>query len=65
VLAAFKKGITKINIGTEIRQVYESNLKASGKVSAAQEAVYERTSALIDGYFGLKDTQPLLMEGLP
>ena len=65
VLAAFKKGITKINIGTEIRQVYEVEMKASGKVSAAQETVYERTCALIDGYFGLKNTQPVLMEGLP
>ena len=55
VLAAFKKGIAKINIGTEIRQVYESNLKTSGKVSAAQAAVYERTSWLIGEYFGLKN----------
>ncbi len=64
VLAAFKKGIVKINIGTEIRQAYESNLKDSGKVSAAQAAVYERTSWLIGEYFGLKNIQPLLMQGL-
>ena len=64
VLAAFKKGIVKINIGTEIRQAYELALKASGKVSAAQEAVYERTSWLIGEYFGLKDIQPVLMKGL-
>jgi len=64
VLAAFKKGIVKINIGTEIRQTYESNLKATGKVSPAQAAVYERTSWLIDDYFGLKNIQPILMQGL-
>ena len=64
VLAAFKKGIAKINIGTEIRQVYEATLKASVNISAAQEAVYERTSWLIGEYFGLKDIQPLLMQGL-
>ena len=64
VLAAFKKGIAKINIGTEIRQVYESSLKDSGKVSVAQDAVYERTCWLIDAYFGFKDIQPLLMQGL-
>jgi fructose-bisphosphate aldolase, class II len=64
VLAAFKKGIGKINIGTEIRQTYESNLKATGKVSSAQTAVYERTSWLIDEYFGLKDIQPVLLQGL-
>jgi fructose/tagatose bisphosphate aldolase len=64
VLAAFKKGIGKINIGTEIRQTYETNLKATGKVSPAQTAVYERTRWLIDVYFGLKDIQPVLMQGL-
>jgi fructose/tagatose bisphosphate aldolase len=64
VLAAFKKGIAKINIGTEIRQIYELNLKTTGKVSDAQTAVYERTCWLIDEYFGLKDIQPLLMQGL-
>jgi fructose/tagatose bisphosphate aldolase len=64
VLAAFKKGIAKINIGTEIRQVYESNLKTTGKVSSAQTAVYERTCWLIDEYFGLKNISPLLLQGL-
>ena len=64
VLAAFKKGIAKINIGTEIRQVYESKLKETGDVSAAQAAVYERTCWLIDAYFGLKNLQPLLLQGL-
>ena len=55
VLASFKKGITKINIGTEIRQTYEATLRSSGKVSAAQDAVYERTKWLIGDYFGLKN----------
>ncbi len=62
VLASFQKGITKINIGTEIRQAYETSLQASGKVSAAQEAVYERTGWLIGEYFGLKSVQPLLTQ---
>jgi fructose/tagatose bisphosphate aldolase len=55
VLASFQKGIAKINIGTEIRQVYESNLQSSGKTAAAQEAVYKRTGELIGDYFGLDD----------
>jgi fructose-bisphosphate aldolase, class II len=62
VLASLQKGITKINIGTEIRQAYEAILQASGKVSTAQEAVYERTCWLIDAYFGLKNVQPLLTQ---
>lgn len=65
VLASFQKGIAKINIGTEIRQAYESALRSSGKTSAAQDAVYERTTWLIGEYFGLKDIQPLLIQGVP
>ena len=61
VLAAIKKGITKVNIGTEIRQAYESALRASGSVAAAQDAVYERTSWLIRDYFGLSGTRALVM----
>jgi fructose-bisphosphate aldolase, class II len=64
VLASFQKGITKINIGTEIRQAYESILQSSGKISAAQDVVYERTSWLIGEYFDLKNTRPLLMQGV-
>lgn len=65
VLASFQKGISKINIGTEIRQVYESILQSSGKTSSAQDAVYERTSWLIGEYFSLKNMQPLLIMGAP
>lgn len=64
VLASFHKGIAKINIGTEIRQAYEAELKSSGRVSAAQDAVYERTAWLIGEYFGLRDIQPLLTQEL-
>jgi fructose-bisphosphate aldolase class II len=61
VLAAIKKGITKVNVGTEIRQAYQSALRASGSVAAAQDAVYERTSWLIRDYFGLSRTRALVM----
>jgi fructose-bisphosphate aldolase, class II len=64
VLASFQKGIAKINVGTEIRQAYESALQSSGKISAAQDAVYQRTAWLIGEYFGLKNMQPRLMEGV-
>ncbi|MBI2440378.1 MAG: class II fructose-bisphosphate aldolase [Lentisphaerae bacterium] len=53
VLAAMQQGIAKINIATEIRQAYETMLKTSGQVSAAQEAVYARATELIRDYFGL------------
>jgi ketose-bisphosphate aldolase len=53
VLASMKKGIAKINVGTEIRQAYEQALKAGGDVKAAQKAVYDRTSSLIKDWFKL------------
>jgi fructose-bisphosphate aldolase, class II len=51
VLAAMKKGIAKINVGTEIRQAYEQGL-AAGQLRAV-EATYERTASLIKEYFGI------------
>jgi ketose-bisphosphate aldolase len=50
IRAAMKHGIAKINIGTEIRQSYESTLKESGSVARAQQAVYERTTWVIDHF---------------
>ncbi|HSM57534.1 MAG TPA: class II fructose-bisphosphate aldolase [Candidatus Sulfomarinibacteraceae bacterium] len=55
VLSAFNKGIAKINIATEIRQVYEHTWHATEKIGAAQDAVYERTRWLIKDYFGLEN----------
>ncbi|MBM4464492.1 MAG: hypothetical protein FJ014_02800 [Chloroflexi bacterium] len=60
LLAAIKKGIAKVNIGTEIRQAYESALRESGNVIAAQDAVYERTCWLIRDYFGLAGSRRLV-----
>jgi fructose/tagatose bisphosphate aldolase len=53
MLASMKRGIAKVNVGTEIRQAYEQILKAGGSVAAAQDAVYERTVSLIRDWFGL------------
>jgi fructose-bisphosphate aldolase class II len=52
VLAAFKKGIAKINIATEIRQAYEHTLRTSGQIAAAQDAVYKAVTGLIRDYLG-------------
>lgn len=65
VLASFKKGIAKINIATEIRQAYESALLSTGKVSAAQDAVYMRTAWLIGEYFGLDGIQTIVTREVP
>ena len=57
VLASFERGIAKINIATEIRQAYEQALQTPGTITAAQDAVYGRTTWLIDDYFNLKGTR--------
>ena len=65
VLASFQKGIAKINIATEIRQAYETALQATRKLSAAQEAVYERTNWLIGEYFGLNGIRATVTQESP
>jgi fructose-bisphosphate aldolase class II len=57
LLAGIKKGITKVNVGTEIRQTYEQTLRETSDLSAAQDAVYDRTCWLIRDYFGLAGTR--------
>ena len=61
LLAAIKKGIAKVNIGTEIRQAYELALRESGSVAVAQDAVYDRTCWLIRDYFDLAGTRGLVV----
>ena len=50
VLAAMKKGIAKINVGTEIRQAYEHGLREGGE-GRAVETTYQRTASLIRDHF--------------
>ncbi len=49
VLSAIEAGITKINVGTEVRQCYEFSLE-EGDVSYAQEKVYLKTREYIRNY---------------
>jgi ketose-bisphosphate aldolase len=61
LLGAVKRGIAKVNIGTEIRQAYESTLRTTGDVAAAQAAVYDRACWMIRDYFGLAGTASKLL----
>ncbi len=54
---AAKRGIAKVNVGTEIRQAYETALRGTGSVEKAQQAVYERTASLIRDHFGTAGAQ--------
>lgn len=60
VLNAVKRGVAKINVGTEIRQPYEVKLRETGDIAAAQDVVYERTSWLIRDFFGWSGKAKLL-----
>lgn len=53
VLEGIKKGISKINVGTEIRHAYEQTLRDTGDVAAAQDAVYDRTRWVLCDYYGI------------
>jgi ketose-bisphosphate aldolase len=53
MLASLKRGICKVNVGTEIRQAYEQALRAGGSLSDAREATYTRTCSLIKNWFQL------------
>jgi len=64
LLAAIQRGITKVNVGFEIRQTYEMSLrKSGGNISRSQDAVYERTCWLIRDHFGVVGTRRLLAGG--
>jgi ketose-bisphosphate aldolase len=54
VLVGIRNGITKINIGTVIRQRYEKELRKTGKVEVAQIQVGEEMRQLIEGYYEIR-----------
>jgi len=64
LLAAVERGIAKINVGTEIRQPYETALKETGHVERAQEAVYARTMAYLQSYVELAGTRGRILAEL-
>jgi ketose-bisphosphate aldolase len=57
LLEAIRTGLTKINIGTEIRQAFEREMRSSDDLSRAQEACYERTRQLLNDHLGLAGTR--------
>jgi ketose-bisphosphate aldolase len=57
IIEAAKHGITKLNVGTEIRQAYEKAYNEGKDVGRGQEAVYTRTKELLKDYFLLENTR--------
>jgi ketose-bisphosphate aldolase len=51
---AVKNGLSKLNIGTDIRQAYEKALGSTDSVEQAQKACSEKMEYLIVDYFGIQ-----------
>ena len=65
LLPAFKKGVAKMNIGTEIRQAYTNALRDTDSVSKAQDAVYQRTRYLLHDHLGISGSRGQFRGVLP
>lgn len=59
ILQAMKCGITKINVGTEMRQAYEKGV-VEGGIEAGREAVYLKTREMIREFFEISGTADLI-----
>ena len=57
LMEAIQNGITKVNIGMEIRQAYEQALRGSNDLQKAQQTCYQRTRWLLKNYFELSGTR--------
>ncbi len=63
VLQAIENGITKINIGTEIRQAYERYLaEHPNDIEGARKAVAKKVAWIIEDYYGVKGSAKHLLE---
>ena len=61
IRAGIKAGITKINVGTEVRQAYEAAVKASGDdIEAGRKAVYDAVRELLSETLRISGTRTLL-----
>jgi len=60
LLSAVKAGIAKVNVGTEIRQAYETALRETDSEDEARQATYERTKWIICDYFEQQGTRSQL-----
>jgi fructose-bisphosphate aldolase class II len=59
IMDAIKNGIAKINVGSELRAVYEREI-TSGDVDAARKAVYEKTREVIRDYYEISGTADII-----
>jgi fructose-bisphosphate aldolase class II len=60
-LEAIKNGISKVNVGTELRQTYEQSLQDNNSTVKAQDAVYNHTRNLIRDYYNISGIQKKIL----
>jgi ketose-bisphosphate aldolase len=53
VLSSIRNGVTKINIGTAIRQVFEREMRKTGNAEAAQTQLRREIRGMIEDYYGI------------
>lgn len=51
VMQAIQNGITKINVGTEIRQTYEKGWRTNGSIQEGQKALQKKLREIIEEYY--------------
>lgn len=62
ITEAIRRGVAKINIGTEIRQAYEKEYHQSNDIGAAQARVYERVTWLLRDFYKISSTEDGISE---
>lgn len=60
LFGAFELGVAKLNVGTDIRQVYENNLHSTGQIGTAQDEVYQRVCYLLKHEYKLAGNRSLV-----
>ncbi|MHC4123500.1 MAG: class II fructose-bisphosphate aldolase [Planctomycetota bacterium] len=60
LLAGIKKGIAKINIGTDLRQPYEQAVKAGKTVEQAKEIIYEKTCNILKNHLEVENSRDII-----
>ena len=60
IQAAIKNGIAKINIGTDIRQVYEQAVNSGKTVTEAQDAVYQEVCRILKETLDVQNSRDVI-----
>jgi fructose/tagatose bisphosphate aldolase len=60
LLEAIKNGLTKLNIGTDLRHAYERTLRSTDSVEEAQMAVSEKMEYLIVDFYNIEGSRKKL-----